>query len=83
MGSSEADVIRQDERSQVEGVVALPTLQKMTLCMVRTLHVVSSEICPKDSSWVLGGRAKKLERGIVNFKSNQIQKGSVENVNKT
>ena len=83
MGSSEADVIRQDERSQVEGVVALPTLQKMTLCMVRTLHVVTSEIFPKDSSLVLGGRAKKLERGIVNFKSNQIREGSVENVNKT
>ena len=40
MGSSEADVILEDERSQVEGVVGLPTLQKMTLCMVRTLHVV-------------------------------------------
>ena len=65
MGSSEADVIRQDERSQVEGVVALPTLQKMTLCMVRTLHVVSSEICPKDSSWVLGGRAKSWKEGLL------------------
>lgn len=40
MGSSEADVILEDERSQVEGVVGLPNLQKMTLCMVRTLHVV-------------------------------------------
>ena len=72
MGSSEADVIIEDEP-----VVGLPTLQKMTLCMVRTS---CCHLTGQLRNRIFGG-GKKLERGIVNLTFNQIEKGSVENVN--
>ena len=63
MGSSEADVIIEDERSQVEGVVGLPTLQKMTLCMVRTTIRMLSIAVPSTEPRSLTDFMKVLERG--------------------
>ena len=72
--------MREDEPSQVEGVVGLP-LQKMTLCMVRTsCHLIGQVDDQVQYETILVGGSKKWAEGIANLISNQ--KGSVENVNK-
>ena len=55
MGSSD---VREDEPSQVEGVVGLP-LQKMTLCMVRTsCHLIGQVDDQVQYETIWGGEQK-------------------------
>ena len=57
--------MREDEPSQVEGVVGLP-LQKMTLCMVRTsCHLIGQVDDQVQYETISGGRAKSGQKGLL------------------
>ena len=57
--------MREDEPSQVEGVVGLP-LQKMTLCMVRTsCHLIGQVDDQVQYETILVGGSKKRAKGLL------------------